>query len=121
MENADVASQGGANRKSGGTAAGLWVGTITYSVINGTAFQTPMQVSVSPSLDRVTTVAGQSGADTVAAHRSGSAVSWSILGSSMVTEVTLQPIQDGKARVTSRVIENGKILANGSGVFVNRG
>lgn len=103
------------------TASGVWSGVVNYTVINGSAFQTSMQFSISPSLDRVTTVAEDSGADTVAARRSGDTVSWTILGSEMVTDVTLQPVSGGTARVTSRVTKDGKVMATGGGMFVRRG
>ena len=110
-----------ANPGVAGSASGVWSGVVNYNVINGTSFETPMRVSISPSQDRVTTVAGDSGADTVAARRSGNTVSWSILGSAMVTDVTLQPVSGGTARVTSRVTKDGKVMATGGGVFVRRG
>ena len=110
-----------ANQGIPGSAAGVWSGVVNYNVINGSTFQTQMRFSISPSQDRVTTMADDSGADTVAARRSGSAVSWSRLGPSMVTEVTLQPISGGTARVTSRVIQDGKVMATGGGVFARRG
>lgn len=110
-----------ANPGVAASASGVWSGVVNYTVINGSAFQTQMQVSISPSQDRVTTIAGDSGTDTVAARRSGNTVSWSILGSAMVTDVTLQPVSGGNARVTSRVTQDGKVMATGSGVFVRRG
>lgn len=111
------ANRSAANQRTPGSAAGMWNGVINYTVINGGTFQTQMQFSISPSLDRVTTVADDSGADTAAARRSGNAVSWSILASMTVTEFTLQPISAGAARVTSRAIQNGKVVATGGGVF----
>jgi len=110
-----------ANSGAVGSASGIWSGVVNYAVINGTSFETPMRVSISPSQDRVTTVAGDSGADTVAARRSGNTISWSILGSAMVTDLTLQQVSGGKARVTSRVTKDGKVMATGGGVFVRGG
>lgn len=109
------------NQGVSGSASGVWSGVVNYNVINGSTFQTPMRLNISPSQDRVTTVAGDSGADTVAARCSGNVVSWSILGPSMVTEVTLRPVSGGTARVTSRVIQNGRVMATGAGTFVRRG
>lgn len=120
-EMSEAGSVPAANSGVAGSASGVWSGVVNYTVINGSTFQTPMQVSISPSQDRVTTVAGDSGTDTVAARRSGNTVSWSILGSAMVTDVTLQPVSGGTARVTSRVTKDGKVMATGGGVFARRG
>lgn len=107
----------GVSQGVAGSASGVWTGVITYNVINGSTFDTPMRISITPSQDRVTTWAGNSGDDTVAARRSGNVVSWTILGPSIVTEITLQPDSGGTARVTSRAFKDGNVMATGSGVF----
>jgi hypothetical protein len=104
-----------------GPTSGTWSGTVNYTAINGNPFDIEMQANISPGQDRVTTVAGQSGEETSVANRSGSAVSWWFSGSNTVTEVTLRPSSSNKARVTSRVIRDGTVMATGSGTFLRNG
>jgi len=100
-----------------GSAVGTWGGTVCYTAVNGSTFELGMRAIINPARDRVTTVVGGSGAETVAARRAGNAMSWSVLGSNTATEVTLQPSSNGVARVTSRVIRDGVVMATGSGTF----
>ena len=104
-----------------GSAVGTWSGTVCYTAVNGHAFELGMLASINPAQDRVTTAVGSSGAETVAARRTGNVVSWSMLGSDTVTEVTLQPAANGVAQVTSRVIRDGVVMATGVGTFHNNG
>ena len=104
-----------------GSAVGTWSGTVCYTAVNGHGFELGMRASINPEQDRVTTAVGSSGAETVAARRTGSAVSWSMLGSNTVTEVTLQPAANGVAQVTSRVIRDGVVMATGVGTFHSNG
>lgn len=105
----EVAEQGS------GTAAGGWAGNVTFTAINGGTFSSYLNANVSAGQNRVTTSVSGSGAETVAARRSGNAVSWPSYGSNMVTEWTLVPAGSRTARITARVIRNGEVLARGSG------
>lgn len=79
-----------------GTAVGSWGGTIHYTAINGNPFDIEMRVLINQSEDRVTTVAGASGAETVAASHDGTTVNWLMLGPDTVTEVALCPLSNGE-------------------------
>lgn len=107
--------------------AGTWVGTIHYAMANGSSFDTAVNAQVIPGKRIVNLKVGDSDTQTMAsqtveAHRAGMVgVTFSSTGTTSVTEITLQRLDQGHARVTSQVIGNGAILATGTGILERHG
>jgi hypothetical protein len=115
LEENSAQPRAGASGQSPRGALGGWAGDITYTAMNGSSFASHLQARISGS--NVTFAVSGSGAESLAARWDGDAVSWASFGSTMVTEWTVVPVNSRTAKVTSRVTQNGSVLANGSGTL----